>query len=151
MRHACPVSASVRAPLAVAALTIALAGAFQPIAAVAAEASSTAPLWLVPENEPTLPAPRGRPLPTPRFDRKDEAAALEAIQVALTQVGDGSSYVWYRHGGRLSGVIQPTQSFKDPLGRVCRHLVVTLSAEGRSARTDAIACRQFHGGWIVDG
>jgi surface antigen len=87
----------------------------------------------------------------PWFDRNDEAAALEAVQVALTEVGDGSSYVWYRHGGRLSGIVQPTQSFEDAHGRVCRHLMVTLSAGAYSRRTGAIACRLGDGTWVIDG
>lgn len=87
----------------------------------------------------------------PLFDHKDEAAALEALHVALTEVGDGSSYVWYRHGGRLSGVVQPTQSFKDTVGRVCRHIVVTLSDANRQKRTEGIACRLADGAWELDG
>ena len=46
------------------------------------------------------------------LDENDEIAALEAIRVALTEVGDGGSYVWYRRHGRLSGIVQPTVSFK---------------------------------------
>lgn len=87
----------------------------------------------------------------PLLDRNDEAAALEAVHVALTEVGDGSSYVWYRHGGRLSGIVQPTQSFKDTLGRVCRHIVVTLSDSSRQKRTEGIACRLADGAWELDG
>jgi hypothetical protein len=87
----------------------------------------------------------------PLLDGRDEAAALEAVQLALTEVGDGSTYVWYRHGGRLSGLVQPTQSFKDALGRVCRHIVVTLNDASRSKRTEGIACRLSDGGWELDG
>jgi hypothetical protein len=87
----------------------------------------------------------------PLFDARDEAAALEAVTVALTEVGDGSTYVWYRHGGRLSGLVQPTQTFKDVLGRVCRHIVVTLNDASRSSRTEGIACRLGDGGWELDG
>jgi len=87
----------------------------------------------------------------PLFDARDEAAALEAVTVALTEVGDGSTYVWYRHGGRLSGLVQPTQTFKDVLGRVCRHLVITLNDASRSKRAEGIACRLDDGGWELDG
>lgn len=87
----------------------------------------------------------------PLLDAKDEAAALEAVTVALTEVGDGSTYVWYRHGGRLSGLVQPTQTFRDLLGRVCRHIVVTLNDASRSKRTEGIACRLSDGGWELDG
>ena len=47
--------------------------------------------------------------------------------MALTEVGDGGSYVWRRSHGRLSGIVQPTASFKDPGGRVCRHIVLTMT------------------------
>ena len=87
----------------------------------------------------------------PLFDARDEAAALEAVTVALTEVGDGSTYVWYRHGGRLSGLVQPTQTFKDSLGRVCRHIVVTLNDASRSKSAEGIACRLSDGGWDLDG
>jgi surface antigen len=87
----------------------------------------------------------------PVFDDRDEVAALEAVQLALTEVGDGSTYVWYRHGGRLSGLVQPTQSFRDAFGRVCRHIVVTLNDASRSKRTESIACRMSDGGWELDG
>src|SRR5262245_4502555 len=78
----------------------------------------------------TCPNPDASPAlsPKPKFaeaktelDENDEIAALEAIRVALTEVGDGGSYVWHRQHGRLSGVVHPTVSFKDPIGRVCRH------------------------------
>ncbi|MFV0297003.1 MAG: hypothetical protein ACK5JT_12895 [Hyphomicrobiaceae bacterium] len=87
----------------------------------------------------------------PYFDYNDEAAALEAVQVALTQVGDGSSYVWYRSSGRVSGVVQPTRSFKDRGGRVCRALKVTLSAGSYSRRTSTVACRLMDGSWEING
>ncbi|MBS0242758.1 MAG: hypothetical protein JSS20_11320 [Proteobacteria bacterium] len=87
----------------------------------------------------------------PTFDARDEAAALEAVQIALTEVGDGSTYVWYRHSGLLSGLVQPTQSFRDALGRVCRHIVVTLYDTTRSSRTEGIACRLSDGDWQLEG
>ena len=87
----------------------------------------------------------------PRLDARDEAAALEAVQVALSEVGDGSTYVWHRYGGRLSGLVQPTQSFKDLHGRICRHLVVTLSDTSRQSRVEGIACRLPDGIWQLEG
>jgi surface antigen len=85
------------------------------------------------------------------LDDSDEIAALEAIRVALTEVGDGSSYVWRRNNGRLSGVVQPTASFKDASGRVCRHIVVILTTGRRTARAEGIACRLGDGTWQLDG
>jgi surface antigen len=85
------------------------------------------------------------------LDEDDEIAALEAIRVALTEVGDGSSYVWHRRSGHLSGLVQPTQSFKDPAGRVCRQLIVILSARQRSGRFEGTACRLTSGRWQLEG
>ena len=45
----------------------------------------------------------------------------------LTEVADGSSYIWRRSHGRLSGIVKPLSSFKDTNGSVCRHAVVVLS------------------------
>lgn len=80
----------------------------------------------------------------------DRVAALENVQYALTELGDGASYVWHRGNGKLSGVIQPTQSFVDGKGRVCRHIVVLLSAGEKSRKTEAVACRQDNGVWRFD-
>ena len=68
-----------------------------------------------------------RALDVPTLDVHDEVAALDAIRVALSQVPDGSAYVWHRRHGRMSGIVQPTVSFKDTSGRVCRHIVVTMT------------------------
>jgi len=80
----------------------------------------------------------------------DEIVALDAIRVALTQVGDGSSFVWH-HAGRLSGVVQPTHSFKDAAGRICRHIVVVLSSGTRTGRVEGVACRMDDGNWQLEG
>jgi hypothetical protein len=85
------------------------------------------------------------------LDEDDEIAALEAIRLALTEVSDGASYVWHRRYGQLGGLVQPTQSFKDPGGRVCRHIIVILSAGQRSGRFEGTACRIAGGRWQLDG
>ncbi len=81
----------------------------------------------------------------------DEMAALEAVHVAMSEVGDGSSYVWYRDNGRLSGIVQPTVSFKDASGKICRHMVLELSSGAYSKRIEGIACRLDSGTWELDG
>ena len=81
----------------------------------------------------------------------DEIAALESVQLALTEVGDGSTYVWHRQHGNLSGIVQPTASFKDAGGRVCRHLTLLLSSGAMSKRAEGIACRLPDGIWQLDG
>lgn len=80
----------------------------------------------------------------------DRVAALENVQYALSELGDGASYVWHRRHGKLSGVIQPTQSFLDSKGRVCRHVIVLLSAGEKSGKTEAVACRLENGVWRFD-
>jgi hypothetical protein len=101
----------------------------------------------------------GYPAPRPRFadaqppplDLTDETATLEAVHTALSEVGDGASYVWHRRGGKVSGIVKPTASFKDAKGRVCRHLVMTLNSGERSARTEGIACRMADRSWRLEG
>jgi hypothetical protein len=85
------------------------------------------------------------------LDEDDEIAALEAIRIALSEVGDGSKFVWRRANGRISGVIVPTSSFKDGDGRVCRHLMILLAAGRRTSKIEGIACRLGNGRWQLEG
>jgi hypothetical protein len=96
--------------------------------------------------------------PKPKFadyrsllDETDEVAALESVQLALSEVGDGSTYVWHRGHGRLSGIVQPTSSFRDAAGAVCRHVVVMLTAGPDTKKTEGIACRLADGRWQLEG
>ena len=92
-----------------------------------------------------------RSIPAPHLDESDEIAALDAIRIALTEVADGSTYVWHRHHGHLSGIIQPTQSFKDAAGNVCRHIVTMLTTGSKTEKLEAVACRLADGNWQLDG
>jgi surface antigen len=136
---------------------IALFGTITPLPQAARAADTEAPQAMAGEPrgreaDPALLADGQRVIDVhPRLDARDEAAALEAVQVALTEVGDGSTYVWYRYGGRLSGQVQPTQSFKDVHGRICRHIVVTLNDPSRQRRAEGIACRLADGIWQLEG
>lgn len=85
------------------------------------------------------------------LDVSDEIATLETLQLALSEVGDGATYVWHRYHGRLSGVIRPTASFKGGSGEICRHLVVVLTSGSRSQRSEGIACRMDDGRWRLEG
>lgn len=85
------------------------------------------------------------------LDLNDEIAALETVQLALNEVGDGSTYVWHRYHGRLSGVITPTSSFKSDSGQVCRHLIVVLTSGSHSQRSEGVACRLTSGQWQLQG
>jgi surface antigen len=103
-----------------------------------------------PSHATTEPATTPTIAPT-KLDARDEIAALERIQYALSEVGDGSTYVWRRWHGRLSGVVNPTVSFKDDSGKVCRHLVVLLTTGERTRRIEGIACRMASGRWRLEG
>ncbi len=110
-----------------------------------------------PDSENAKPWPRPKfadaaPMDTmPRLDTSDRVATLEAVHLALSELGDGSSYVWHRRNGRLSGIISPTASFKDAEGRVCRHVTMTLTAGRQTARTEGIACRMTDRSWRLEG
>jgi hypothetical protein len=105
-----------------------------------------------PAKAPPVSPPRTRLAGTaPDLDDSDEIAALSAIGRALREVADGSTYVWYRWHGRLSGVVQPTASFRDAAGRVCRHIVVILTTGARTGRVEGIACRLDDGNWQLEG
>jgi hypothetical protein len=140
---------------------IVLAALLVPAAAVLAPKLATAEEPQEPRSGETAcrcPDEKAKLWPRPKFadlrttlDISDEVAALESVQIALTEVGDGASYVWHRRNGRLSGVVQPTSSFKDAAGHVCRHLVVMLSSADRTGRTEGIACRLADGRWQLEG
>jgi hypothetical protein len=85
------------------------------------------------------------------LDDGDEIAALEYVQVALSKVGDGASYVFHRSNGRLSGLVQPTSSFRNDKGRICRHLILLLTTGDKTNKTEGIACRADNGQWQLEG
>lgn len=89
--------------------------------------------------------------PAMRLEEADEIATLEAIRVALTEVSDGGAYAWYREHGHLNGVVNPTSSFKDRNGRICRHIVLILSAGVQTGKVEGIACRGADGRWSLEG
>ncbi len=109
---------------------------------------STRPKFADLSPEPTLP-----PKPPKKFalTAMDRSAALESVQFGLTELSDGSSLVWHRPHGQLSGIIRPTASFKDAAGKVCRHVVIWLSSGELLRKTEAIACRLKSGIWELDG
>lgn len=102
--------------------------------------------------EPALGAKdMGLPLVRPRLDPADEIAALEAVEIALTQAGDGATYVWQRDNGRLGGAIRVTSTFRDTDGRMCRHLEMQLRQGDYARKTEGIACRDTDGVWLLEG
>ena len=85
------------------------------------------------------------------LEQADEIAVLDAVQIALTQAGDGASYVWRRGQGRISGAIRPTSTFRDASGHVCRHIEMMLTSGTYTRRTEGIACRKADGVWDLEG
>lgn len=87
----------------------------------------------------------------PPLDFSDEIAALDAVQIALTEAADGSTYIWQRHHGRLNGAIRMTGTFRGGDGRICRHLVMSLTAGRYTRKTEGIACRDKDRVWSLEG
>lgn len=86
-----------------------------------------------------------------RLTVRDRIAAMEIIQVALSRVPDGSTYVWHRGHGKLSGIVNPTGSFKKSDGQICRHFIVMYASGVHTRKTETIACRLENGIWRMDG
>lgn len=87
----------------------------------------------------------------PNLDPRDEIAALEGVQFALSRIADGSTYVWHRRGGQISGIVRPTSSFRDGSGSVCRRLVVVLTSGRHTSKAEGVACRQADRSWVLQG
>ena len=107
-----------------------------------------------PEGQKLWPKPKfagTEPSAPTRLDGTDEISTLEAVHLALSEVGDGSTYVWHGRSGRVSGSVQPTASFRDISGKICRHIVLGLTAEGRSRQVEGVACRLANGSWRLEG
>ncbi len=100
-----------------------------------------------PDSKPTLPDVNAVKAV---LDQDDEYAALESVQYELTEVADGSSYIWHRGHGKLSGIVKPVSSFKDTHGSVCRHAVIVLSGMEATKRTEIVACRLATGIWELE-
>ncbi len=97
----------------------------------------------------------GRPLEhpaiQPQIEPGDDIAALEAVEIALTQASDGATYVWRRGNGRLVGAVRPTKTFRDADQRMCRHIEMQLRLGTFLRRTEGIACRAGDGVWVLEG
>lgn len=84
------------------------------------------------------------------LDESDEIAALTSLQIGLTEMGDGSPYVWRHGNGRLSGIVRPTRSFRSAQGDLCRHVVVLLTTGFRTSTLEGVACRRALGRWHLE-
>ena len=97
------------------------------------------------------PASKGLPEQKLSLDRSDRAVALQALQLALTELGDGVTLVWRRPVSQLSGRIKPVAAFRDDEGRICRQVVYSLARGGHEKEIEGVACREADGRWSISG
>ncbi len=85
------------------------------------------------------------------LDRSDREVALRALQMALTELGDGATLVWRRQASQLVGRIKPVSAFRDAQGRLCRTVLYSLSRHGKEKEIEGVACRSANGRWAITG
>lgn len=84
------------------------------------------------------------------LDHYDQLAVIQAMHLALTEIGDGASYVWHRSHGRLSGIVQINGTYKSG-GNLCRRMTVMLTAGTETRRISTTACRLADRSWQIVG
>ncbi len=89
--------------------------------------------------------------PRARLDGSDRIAALKALELALSELGDGVTLVWRRPERDLVGRIRPVSAFRDEKGRVCRHVVYALALGTYQRQIEGVACREPDGSWSLSG
>ncbi len=86
-----------------------------------------------------------------KLDASDRAIALQALDLALTELGDGTTLMWKRPTRQLAGAVRPISVFRDDSGRVCRHVLYALTLGPYSKQVEGIACRGADGHWSLQG
>jgi surface antigen len=86
-----------------------------------------------------------------RLDRSDRVAAMQALELALSELGDGVTLVWQRPERALTGRIKSVSAFRDDRGRVCRHIVYSLALGAFQRQVEGVACREPDGSWSLSG
>jgi surface antigen len=86
-----------------------------------------------------------------RLDASDRLAAKQALELALSELGDGVTLVWQRPERHLEGRIKPVSAFRDDRGRVCRHVVYSLTLGTYQRQIEGVACREPNGSWSLSG
>jgi surface antigen len=81
----------------------------------------------------------------------DRIVALKALELALTELGDGTTLVWQRPGRGLVGRVKPVSAFRDAKGRICRSVVYALALGGYQREIEGVACREQDGSWSLAG
>jgi len=86
-----------------------------------------------------------------RLDRSDRVAAVQALELALSELGDGVTLVWQRQERGLVGRIKPVSAYRDDKGRVCRHVVYSLALGTYQRQIEGVVCREQDGSWSLAG
>jgi surface antigen len=97
------------------------------------------------------PTPQGLGELQISLDRSDRTVALQALQMALTELGDGVTLVWRRPVSQLTGRIKPVSAFRNDDGHICRTVVYSLAWRGREKEIEGVACRDADGRWAIAG
>jgi surface antigen len=86
-----------------------------------------------------------------KLDASDRTIALQALELALSELGDGTTLMWKRPTRQLAGAVRPTSVFRDDSGRICRHVLYALTLGPYSKQVEGIACRDAAGHWSLEG
>src|SRR4029079_15546165 len=101
-------------------------------------------------REASEPTPEFAELKT-KLDGSDRQAAAQALQFPMNELGAGVTLGGARPKHALEGRVKPVSAFRDDHGRLCRHLVYSLSLGGYSREIEGVACREFDGSWSLAG
>ena len=82
-----------------------------------------------------------------KLDNTDRVIAMRALQLALSQLPDGGTFVWQKKSRSLKGAIKPTRAFRNAEGQVCRHVIYALALGRYTKQIEGIACRLENGRW----
>lgn len=83
------------------------------------------------------------------LDKNDRQAAFSALQLALSELGDGVTLNWQRPEHGLQGRIKPVSAFRDDQGRICRHVIYWLALGRYERQIEGVACREPDGVWSL--
>jgi len=101
------------------------------------------------DGEPEEVSPQSPEALRAKLEPDDPVAVLEAIGYALAEVGDGSTYVWRRTDGPLTGNVRMVSTFRGEGGAVCRKFTATIILGDEVRPTDSTACRDDGGHWVI--
>ncbi|MEZ5827164.1 MAG: RT0821/Lpp0805 family surface protein [Hyphomicrobiales bacterium] len=99
----------------------------------------------------TEPAPHGLTELKSTLGHSDQRVALQALQMALNELGDGTTLVWRRPASQVVGRVSPVSAFRDDEGRICRHVVYSLTIGAYLRTIEGDACREQDGRWSISG